>query len=65
MEDVNVTMGAKILCKALCQRVDNPKKNIEICVMTTSGLRYLTEQELEKLVEAIEAEEKDNMVEEK
>ena len=63
-ENVNVQRGVKILAQSLCQRVDNPRKNLEICVMRKEGLKYLTKENMEDLITLIEKEDEDNKMDE-
>jgi len=57
-EDIGVVQGAKLLTRALCEIVDNPRQNIEITVITEKGSRFVTAEELDKLVADIEEETK-------
>lgn len=63
-DNLNVQQGVKILAQALCQRVDNPRKNLEICVMKKEGLIYLDEEKMDKLIQVIEKEEEENKMDE-
>ena len=47
-----------MLTRALCEIVDNPRQNIEISVVTEKGTRFVTAEELDKLVSEIEEENK-------
>lgn len=53
-----MVQGAKLLTRALCEIVDNPRQNIEISVVTDKGTRFVTAEELDKLVTDIEEEAK-------
>lgn len=55
-EDVSVVQGARLLTRALCEIVDNPRLNLELAVITEKGTKFLTPEELDKLVGSIEDE---------
>lgn len=55
-EEIGVLQGAKLLTRALSEIVDNPRQNIEIAVITEKGSRFVTAEELDKLVTEIEEE---------
>jgi 20S proteasome alpha/beta subunit len=55
-EELGVVQGARLLTKALCEIVDNPKQNLEIAVITEKSTRFLSVDEIEKLVASIEEE---------
>ena len=55
-EGLTVVQGARLLTRALCEIVDNPRQNLEIAVITENGTKFLTSDELDKLVVSIEDE---------
>ena len=55
-EDLTVVQGAKLLAKSLNEIVDNLKQNLEFCVITTQGVKFLSSEEIEKLIISIEQE---------
>lgn len=55
-DDVSVVQGARLLCRALCEIVDNPRQNLELAVITEKGVRFLTNEEIDKLVASVEEE---------
>lgn len=59
-EDLTVVQGAKILARGLSEIVDNPKQNLEFCVVTLQGIKLLSSDEIEKLINSIEQETKEN-----
>lgn len=44
------------MTRALCEIVDNPRQNLELAVITDKGTKFLTSEELDKLVVSIEDE---------
>jgi len=42
------------LGRPFCEQVDNPRANIEICVINEKGTKFLNEQELDRVVTSIE-----------
>lgn len=46
--------GARLLARALCEIVDNPRQNLEIAVIREKETKFLTSEELEKLIASIE-----------
>ena len=44
--------GVKLVIKALLDVVESGNKNIELMVITENETRFLTEEELEKLIES-------------
>jgi len=46
----------------MSKRVDNPRKNLDICVMTAAGLEYLGEQQIDAIVTKIEKEEEEEQM---
>ena len=48
--------GARLLTRALCEIVDNPRLNLELAVITEKGTKFLTTEEIDKLVASIEEE---------
>lgn len=44
------------MTRALCEIVDNPRQNLELAVITDKGTKFLTTEELDKLVVSIEDE---------
>jgi 20S proteasome subunit alpha 4 len=44
--------GVKLVIKALLDVVESGNKNIELMVITEKETRFLTEEELEKLIES-------------
>lgn len=65
VSDVDVQAAAFILTKCLAEKTDNPRKNIEVSVLTPDGLRYLDESAMDKIVTKIEEERAEEMQEEK
>lgn len=55
-EDISVVQGARLLTRSLCEVVDNPRQNVEIAVITEKGVKFLTSDEIDKLVSSIEEE---------
>jgi 20S proteasome alpha/beta subunit len=55
-EEISVVQGARLLTRALCEIVDNPRQNLELAVITEKGTKFLTTAELDKLVASIEEE---------
>ena len=55
-EDISSVQGARLLSRALCEIVDNPRQNLELAVINEKGTRFLTSEELDKLVASIEEE---------
>lgn len=53
---MSVVQGARLLTRALCEIVDNPRQNLELAVITEKGTKFLTSEELDKLVISIEDE---------
>lgn len=53
-KDLSVVEGARLATRPLCENVDNPRQNIEVCVMTKSGTKFLNEDQMETLVSTIE-----------
>jgi hypothetical protein len=49
-ENFSIEEALKVTCKALLDVVESGSKNIEITVLTLKEFRYLTEEEVEKLV---------------
>lgn len=54
--EISVVQGARLLTRSLCEIVDNPRQNMEIAVITEKGTKFLTTEELDKLVTSIEDE---------
>lgn len=57
-EELSVVQGARLLTKALCEVVDNPRQNLELSVITQTGTKFLTTEEIDRLVASIEEEQK-------
>lgn len=55
-DDLNVVQGARLLTRSLCEIVDNPRQNLELAVITEKGAKFITSEELDKLVASIEEE---------
>lgn len=55
-EDLTVVQGARLLTRSLCEIVDNPRQNLELAVITEKGTKFITPEELDKLVVSIEDE---------
>ena len=55
-EEISVVQGARLLTRALCEIVDNPRQNMELAVITEKGTKFLTSEEIDKLVLSIEEE---------
>lgn len=55
-DEMSVVQGARLLTRALCEIVDNPRQNLELAVITEKGTKFLTSEELDKLVVSIEDE---------
>jgi len=55
-EDLTVVQGARLITRALHEIVDNPRQHLEIAVVTEKGTKFLTSEELDKLVTSIEEE---------
>lgn len=55
-EEISVLQGVRILGRPFCEQVDNPRGNIEICVVNDQGVKFLNEAELDRVVTSIEKE---------
>lgn len=55
-EDTASVQGARLLCRALCEIVDNPRQNLELAIVNEKGVRFLTTDEINKLVASVEEE---------
>ena len=55
-EDISVVQGARLLTRALCEIVDNPRQNMELAVVTEKGTKSLSAEEIDKLVLSVEEE---------
>lgn len=55
-EDISVVQGARLLTRALCEIVDNPRQNMELAVVTEKGTKFLSAEEIDKLVLSVEEE---------
>lgn len=55
-EDLTVVQGARLLTRALHEIVDNPRQHLELAVVTEKGTKFLTTEEIDKLVTSIEEE---------
>jgi hypothetical protein len=53
-EEISVLQGVKLLGRPFCEQVDNPRANIEMCVITDTGVKFLNDQELDRIVTSIE-----------
>jgi hypothetical protein len=42
------------LGRPFCEQVDNPRANIEICVINDQGTKFLNSEELDRVVTSIE-----------
>lgn len=51
-----MVQGARLLTKSLCEIVDNPRQNVEIVVVTEKETKFLSTEEIDKLVASIEEE---------
>ena len=46
--------GVRLLGRPFCEQVDNPRANMEICVISEAGTKFLNEEELDRVVTSIE-----------
>jgi hypothetical protein len=53
-EEISVLQGVRLLGRPFCEQVDNPRANIEICVISDAGTKFLSESELDRVVSSIE-----------
>ena len=53
-EEISVLQGVKIIGRTFCEQVDNPRANMEICVVSDQGVKFLNETELDRVVTSIE-----------
>lgn len=53
-EEISVLQGVKIIGRPFCEQVDNPRGNVEICVVNDQGVKFLNDQELDRVVSSIE-----------
>lgn len=40
--------------RPLCENVDNARQNIEVCVITKGGVKFLNDEQMETLITTIE-----------
>ena len=64
-EGCNVQKGALILTRALCLKISDPRKHLQLCYITNEGMKYVDQEQLEKLISVVEAEEAEKMEAEK
>jgi len=55
-DDLSLEGGLNLVAKALANNIDHPKKNSDIAVISSTEIRYLSEEELTKLFDSIETE---------
>ena len=55
-ENMTLTEGLQLVAKCLNNNIDHPKKNSEIVVISKQDIKFLTEEELEKLYDSIDEE---------
>ena len=53
-KDLSVVEGVRLASRPLCENVDNPRQNIEVCVITQGGIKFLNEDQMETLISTIE-----------
>lgn len=46
--------GVRLLGRPFCEQVDNPRVNIEICVIDQDGTKFLNSEQLDRVVTSIE-----------
>jgi hypothetical protein len=42
-DEISVLQGVRLLGRPFCEQVDNPRANIEMCVITDTGVKFLNE----------------------
>jgi len=55
-EELEGDEAVKLALRALLEVVESGSKNIEVAIMSTSGLRIMEDQEVDNLVSQVEAE---------
>lgn len=53
-DEISVVQGVLTLARPFCEQVDNPRGNVEMCVITDQGVKFLNESELDRVVSTIE-----------
>ena len=56
-DNLTLDEGLKIVGQALANNIDNPKKNSDFSIISASGIKILTEAEIEILFNGIESNE--------
>ena len=55
-EEIVALQGARLLTRALCEIVDNPRQNLDLAIVNEKGVRFLLPEEIDKLVTSVEEE---------
>lgn len=55
-DDISVQQGVKLLATPFNDNLDNPRQNMEIVVITEAGTRFLNEEEIDRVITAVEKE---------
>jgi 20S proteasome alpha/beta subunit len=59
-EDMSLQEGLMMMMRPVFEVVEKPRKNVQFSILTAQGTRMLTDEEMDRLVKAVEQEVKEN-----